>query len=174
MTRAPISKALRFEILARDGFRCVYCGREAGSVELHIDHVKAHVRGGPDVGENLVSACVDCNLGKSDRDLVARADGYALVTRRRKRIKLRPKVQRVATPAFKAKAAPAKPKVDPYYHMLNCQLIDSLDEIDDDHQLALVWCISHWKYEWHNLPRRLIGGDEVIDRRTKPGWTGRV
>lgn len=35
----PISKALRFEVLRRDGFACTYCGRRPPDIELHIDHV---------------------------------------------------------------------------------------------------------------------------------------
>ena len=31
-----------------------------------IDHVNAHSRGGPDIAENLVTACNKCNANKSD------------------------------------------------------------------------------------------------------------
>lgn len=41
-------------------------------------------------------------------------------------------------------------------HELWCDEIDSLDEIDGDDQLALVWCEKHQKHEWHNLPRDVI------------------
>ena len=59
-------------------------------------------------------------------------------------------------------------------HVLDHGQIDSLDEVDADSQLALVWCETHQKYEWHNLPLRLIGRTGTIERTTKPGWTGRI
>lgn len=60
------SKRLRFEILKRDGFRCRYCGASAASTILHVDHVVPEASGGEDLPENLVTACADCNGGKSD------------------------------------------------------------------------------------------------------------
>jgi 5-methylcytosine-specific restriction endonuclease McrA len=63
---AKIGKALRFRILARDRFRCRYCGRKSPEVELHVDHVKPRSQGGTNEPGNLVTACTDCNLGKSD------------------------------------------------------------------------------------------------------------
>ena len=64
-----IPKSLRFLILKRDEFTCQYCGRQAPTVELHIDHIipwkieKKHRE------ENLIAACADCNIGKSDKFL---------------------------------------------------------------------------------------------------------
>jgi hypothetical protein len=63
--REPIGKRLRFEILKRDGFKCRYCGVNAVSSLLQVDHVVPVVEGGSSVHENLVTACVDCNSGKS-------------------------------------------------------------------------------------------------------------
>lgn len=57
----------RFRVLARDGFRCRYCGAGSHSVELHVDHVHPRSRGGSDDEDNLVTACRTCNLGKSAR-----------------------------------------------------------------------------------------------------------
>lgn len=59
------SKRLRFEILKRDGFACRYCGVTAVASPLHIDHVIPKSKGGTDDAANLVTACRDCNLGKS-------------------------------------------------------------------------------------------------------------
>jgi hypothetical protein len=61
-----VSTRTRFEILKRDGFRCRYCGASSIDVLLHVDHVIARASGGTDDHENLVAACSDCNLGKSD------------------------------------------------------------------------------------------------------------
>jgi hypothetical protein len=55
---------LRFAVLARDKFRCVYCGRTAKESELHADHKVSKADGGPDLMENLVAACEECNFGK--------------------------------------------------------------------------------------------------------------
>lgn len=59
-----ISKKLRFKILSRDRFRCVYCGAGPRETKLHIDHKIAKSNGGSDLEENLVTACLECNLGK--------------------------------------------------------------------------------------------------------------
>jgi hypothetical protein len=64
-----ISKGRRWKIFVRDDFRCRYCGRRAPNVELHVDHVHPVSRGGTDKESNLVTACVDCNLGKTNRVL---------------------------------------------------------------------------------------------------------
>src|SRR5262249_32748917 len=56
----------RFEVFKRDRFTCQYCGRKPPAVILTIDHVLAQSRGGPDDPVNLVTACEDCNSGKSD------------------------------------------------------------------------------------------------------------
>lgn len=63
--REPISKRLRFEILKRDGFACRYCGATAPGVVLEIDHVVAVADGGETTAGNLVTACFECNRGKS-------------------------------------------------------------------------------------------------------------
>ena len=45
---------------------CVYCGRgPAQGMLLEADHVIPRAEGGPDTLANLVTACQDCNRGKS-------------------------------------------------------------------------------------------------------------
>ena len=56
----------RYRILKRDGFTCQYCGRSGGALE--IDHRKPSSKGGSDDDENLITACILCNRGKSDDD----------------------------------------------------------------------------------------------------------
>lgn len=65
----PIGKGLRFRILARDRFRCVYCGAKStdAGVKLAVDHVKPRSKGGANDPSNLVTSCEPCNAGKSDR-----------------------------------------------------------------------------------------------------------
>lgn len=67
-----IAVGLRFDVFNRDGFRCRYCGRgpEQG-VFLEVDHVVPRSAGGPDTMANLVTACWDCNRGKSAKPLTA-------------------------------------------------------------------------------------------------------
>jgi hypothetical protein len=63
--RTAISKRQRFRILARDGFRCRYCGRGAAVIELEVDHVNPVALGGTNDDGNLVTACGPCNAGKA-------------------------------------------------------------------------------------------------------------
>lgn len=73
--KAEVAVGLRFKVFMRDNFRCRYCGKrvEDGAI-LHADHVQPASKGGPTTLENLVTACIDCNLGKSDSPLEARAE----------------------------------------------------------------------------------------------------
>ena len=63
-----MSPSLRYNILQRDGFRCVLCGRgREDGVKLHVDHIVPVSKGGRTVSDNLRTLCEDCNLGKSDK-----------------------------------------------------------------------------------------------------------
>lgn len=65
--RNKLTKKLRYEILERDHYKCVVCGRSAeDGVVLHVDHIIPISKGGLTVPENLRTLCADCNLGKSD------------------------------------------------------------------------------------------------------------
>ena len=59
-----VSRALRFEVFKRDGFRCAYCGRTPPQVILEVDHIDPHSLGGSDDINNLITSCFDCNRGK--------------------------------------------------------------------------------------------------------------
>lgn len=63
----PIKKVelSRKNILRRDGHRCVYCNTT--KLPLTVDHVIPRSRGGGDTWENLVCACVKCNVRKGNR-----------------------------------------------------------------------------------------------------------
>jgi len=58
----------RFKVLARDKFTCQYCGRQPPEVKLHVDHIipRTAKQCLPYIAENLVTACMDCNRGKSN------------------------------------------------------------------------------------------------------------
>ncbi|MCA1668921.1 MAG: HNH endonuclease [Thermomicrobia bacterium] len=66
--RRSLSPKARFQILARDGFRCRYCGASPDQSELHVDHWVPLAMGGVDEFDNYVTSCVECNLGKGDTD----------------------------------------------------------------------------------------------------------
>lgn len=69
VARKAISKKLRFEVFKRDNFACQYCGQAAPDVILHVDHINPVANGGDANILNLVTSCVDCNLGKGARQL---------------------------------------------------------------------------------------------------------
>lgn len=60
-----VSKRLRYEVLRRDNHACRYCGASAPDVKLNVDHVIPTSLGGSDKPTNLVTACADCNSGKT-------------------------------------------------------------------------------------------------------------
>ena len=60
-----VSKRLRFEIFRRDNHTCRYCGATTPDATLTVDHVLPVALGGKDEASNLVTACRDCNAGKS-------------------------------------------------------------------------------------------------------------
>lgn len=66
MERKAIPKKTRFNVFKRDGFCCQYCGSKPPTVVLEIDHVHPVSGGGDNSVDNLITACFDCNRGKSD------------------------------------------------------------------------------------------------------------
>lgn len=62
LTREPISSALRWQIYARDAFKCRYCG--ASGVPLALDHLIPVLRGGTNEPDNLITSCQSCNSRK--------------------------------------------------------------------------------------------------------------
>ncbi len=62
-----ISISTRFIVLERDRFACRFCGRVRPETGLEVDHLYPRSKGGTDDIANLVTACIDCNRGKSDR-----------------------------------------------------------------------------------------------------------
>lgn len=65
----------RFEVFKRDSFKCQYCGRNAPEVVLEVDHINPVANGGDNSLLNLLTSCVECNSGKSDKLL---SDGTAV------------------------------------------------------------------------------------------------
>lgn len=67
--RKSLSKKTRFEVFKRDNFKCQYCNSSPPNVALEIDHIHPVSKGGVDELDNLITACFECNRGKSDRTL---------------------------------------------------------------------------------------------------------
>ena len=59
-----IGKVRRRRIYARDGHRCVYCGKLAE--RLTLDHIVPRSMGGTNVTENLITACMECNRNRGN------------------------------------------------------------------------------------------------------------
>jgi hypothetical protein len=79
--RMPVSKGLRFAIFERDRHTCQYCGRTPPEVVLTVDHVVPVSAGGPTDPNNLVAACVDCNVGKAASLTLKPVDNAELVAK---------------------------------------------------------------------------------------------
>jgi len=59
---------IRKAVFARDEHTCAYCGYFVGHHPM-VDHVMPTTLGGLDTPDNLVCACPECNLKKSDKYL---------------------------------------------------------------------------------------------------------
>ncbi|HEY2762236.1 MAG TPA: HNH endonuclease [Pirellulales bacterium] len=57
----------RRNLFARDGNHCQYCGKSFPTSELSLDHIVPRSRGGETSWENIVCACVACNVRKGGR-----------------------------------------------------------------------------------------------------------
>jgi 5-methylcytosine-specific restriction endonuclease McrA len=57
----------RRNIFARDNNQCQYCGKKFPTSELSLDHVVPRSQNGASTWENIVCACVNCNVKKGGR-----------------------------------------------------------------------------------------------------------
>jgi hypothetical protein len=73
--RKGIPAKIRLEVLKRDNFTCVSCGKSPALypeleidavIKLEIDHVQPHSKGGENLLENLQTLCLLCNRGKGN------------------------------------------------------------------------------------------------------------
>lgn len=69
-------KFSRHNILARDGWKCQYCGDLVETHNLTQDHVLPRAQGGTTCWENIVTSCGLCNSKKANR--TPRQAGMAL------------------------------------------------------------------------------------------------
>ena len=67
----------RAAVLARDGHRCVYCGKHnSRSRKLTMDHVVPRSAGGGGTVDNLVACCRACNSLRGDGLPLETREGY--------------------------------------------------------------------------------------------------
>jgi 5-methylcytosine-specific restriction endonuclease McrA len=57
----------RRNIFARDNNQCQYCGKKFPTAELSLDHIIPRSQGGQSTWDNVVCACVSCNVKKGGR-----------------------------------------------------------------------------------------------------------
>ena len=67
ITAAKRPAFTRFNVFLRDRFSCQYCGEDQSASDLTFDHVTPRSRGGHTVWDNVVAACMRCNLAKGNR-----------------------------------------------------------------------------------------------------------
>ena len=60
-------KLNRRNLFARDRSHCQYCGKKFPTSELSLDHIVPRSQGGIQSWENIVCACVRCNVKKGGR-----------------------------------------------------------------------------------------------------------
>lgn len=67
--RLPVNeiKFTRRNIYDHYGYRCCYCGKNFPPSELNLDHVIPRSRGGKTDWNNIVTACIACNLRKGNK-----------------------------------------------------------------------------------------------------------
>jgi len=57
----------RRNIFARDHNQCQYCGKKFPTTDLSLDHITPRTQGGLSTWENIVCACISCNVRKGGR-----------------------------------------------------------------------------------------------------------
>jgi len=68
--RAALPLKIRWDVLKRDNYRCVKCGRSPSvdrKVRLEVDHKTPVAKNGQNNIENLQTLCWECNQGKKDK-----------------------------------------------------------------------------------------------------------
>lgn len=63
----------RLALYLRDGLACVWCGAsiEEDGVQLSLDHVTPHCKGGTNENKNLITSCKRCNSSRGSRSVAA-------------------------------------------------------------------------------------------------------
>lgn len=152
--RAKLPESIRWQVFARDGFRCRYCGVQAGDdgVTLHADHLVSVVDGGTNAMDNLITACQRCNGGKGARTLVDRPADISPTAKSASRVEAQAEELRRQAAAIAAMLAAQEDARQEVVNML-CMAYDrerlKVDTKDLDRYVLL--CRRHGAdqvYEW--------------------------
>jgi len=65
--RKSVGLSLRYDVLNRDKFKCIACGKSAKNSVLEIDHIIPVSAGGKTEIGNLQTLCFECNRGKRNK-----------------------------------------------------------------------------------------------------------
>jgi hypothetical protein len=65
--RENISRAVRQQVIDRDGYLCQLCGNDVEPTDVHLDHVYPRSLGGSNEPNNLQVTHSQCNLRKGAR-----------------------------------------------------------------------------------------------------------
>lgn len=87
MSRArSVSQNIKFRIMERDNYTCVYCGEKCIENELNIDHIVPYSKGGVSDINNLATSCISCNREKYNNRHEREAEILELVKLRNKEL----------------------------------------------------------------------------------------
>lgn len=67
--RKTITPKVRLQVITRDNYTCVICGRSPATnpgLSLEVDHVKPFSKEGTDELSNFQTLCLECNRGKGN------------------------------------------------------------------------------------------------------------
>jgi 5-methylcytosine-specific restriction endonuclease McrA len=105
----PLTSKEGHDILARDRYRCQYCGLDGmsnfeNSLVMTVDFVVPRARKGGKKAENLVAACRACNVIKGHRafNSLEEAKAYVLTRRAELRQEWEGDTARLKSPAMSA------------------------------------------------------------------------
>jgi len=62
-------KYSRTNVMARDKYRCGYCGKQFNRKDLTIDHIHPRCKGGKTTWDNVISCCFPCNQKKDNKTM---------------------------------------------------------------------------------------------------------
>lgn len=66
--RRKMTNSMRYDVLKRDNYRCIICGKgRYDGVKLEVDHIVPVSKGGKTEISNLQTLCDRCNSGKSNK-----------------------------------------------------------------------------------------------------------
>ncbi len=156
-----VSKRTRYEVLRRDNHACRYCGAMAPEAKLTIDHVMPVALGGTDKPDNLVTACADCNSGKTST-----APGDAIVADvKAADLALAEAMKRAADEAVTNSNAARHADYVQVFHRMWCEWTNWRDE---DMPMPADWRRTIQQFADAGLPEELLA-EAIWITMNKPG-----